>query len=191
VPRSATGLSLTEGPKIDFLKPSPHCGLKLAACRVPAAAMLGPADGAYEAMALPFRDVEDAVGTAGLVGNLRFIARNLAQATDDATSTDAAAALGELVALTGVLAESSRAVVAALEANRLNQGDAPAVIVGIRALTAHILGRVQAFRAAHGTRATDNLDTLLRDLDKSLSIAKGPRLVKQTRLGSALFEKRS
>jgi len=190
VPRGTPGLSEIEGPKIDFLRPSPHCGLRLTACRVPENAMLGPADTAYETMALPFRDVEDAVGTGGLTGTLRFMLHLLAEASDAAASSEVIATLGELAGLIALIGRGSDALVAALGAGDLLHGDNPATLVGIRGLTAHVLARAKAYRASVNPAIPDKLDTLLRDLDKSLAIAKGPRLVKQNRLGMAHLEKR-
>lgn len=190
VPRGTPGLSEIKGPKIDFLRPSPHCGLRLSECRVPRSSMLGPEGSAYETMAGPFRDVEDAVGTGGLTGTLRFLLRRLAQASGDAASTEAAASLGELAALIALIGQGSLALVEALDAGALLQGDNPATLVGIRSLAAHVLARAKAHRETFGTATHDKLDALLRDLDKSLAIAKGPRLVKQNRLGLALLEKR-
>ena len=86
VPRGTAGLSMTDmvaaempgaatpgaaTPGFDALRPSRHCRLTLDGCVVPAAAMLGEAGTAYERMALPFRDIEDAVGTFATLGALR------------------------------------------------------------------------------------------------------------------------
>ena len=43
VPRETPGIEETEGIKIDFLKPSCHCGMKFNDVRVPAEALLGKA----------------------------------------------------------------------------------------------------------------------------------------------------
>ncbi|HYM29877.1 MAG TPA: acyl-CoA dehydrogenase family protein [Candidatus Cybelea sp.] len=188
VPRGTPGLELVAQPELDFLRPSPHCRLKLTDCAVQATAMLGPADTAYERMVGPFRDVEDAVGTGGLVGALRHALRRLADATstpDDA----AAAALGELAAMTAIIARASESVVGALDQGCLDQDPIPAELVGIRTLGAAALRAVEAFRQGFGTAHRDGLAPLLRDLGKSFEIAKGPRLVKQSRLGFALLRK--
>src|SRR5579872_2751682 len=79
VPRDTPGLSIKEMAEYRALAPSRHCGLVLDGCHVPQSAQLGPAGSAYEAMALPFRDVEDAVGTFGLLGAFRFLERRLAR----------------------------------------------------------------------------------------------------------------
>ena len=117
VPRDTPGLSIDEAPEYRALAPSRHCGLKLDGCRVPHSAVLGPLGAAYETMALPFRDVEDAVGTFGLLGAFRFLLSRFAQL--GGTSDEAALSLGRLVSLTAVFAETAEAVVAALDAGEL------------------------------------------------------------------------
>ena len=117
VPRDTPGLSIDEAPEYRALAPSRHCGLKLDGCRVPRSALLGPPGTAYETMALPFRDVEDAVGTFGLLGAFRFLLSRFAQHA--ARVTKRCCPLGRLAALTAVFAETAEAVVAALDAGEL------------------------------------------------------------------------
>ena len=135
VPRDTPGLSIDEAPEYRALAPSRHCGLKLDGCRVPRSAVLGPLGAAYETMALPFRDVEDAVGTFGLLGAFRFMLsrlRTVGRHGDEATLS-----LGRLVALTAVFAEAAEAVVAALDAGELARH--AAALVGLRVLAADIV----------------------------------------------------
>lgn len=188
VPRQTPGLVLVETPPLGVLRPSPHCGLRLAGCRVPKASLLGEPERAYETMAAPFRDVEDAVATGGLLGAVRHLVQRLARGA--APSPEVTASLGELASLMAVLGHAADAAVAALDAGALPDGDTPATLVGIRALTVHLLARCRAHREAFGGGTDEGADTLLRDLDASLAIAKGPRLVKQSRIGMALLGKR-
>ena len=60
-------------PALDALAPASHCELELDGCQVPAAARVGDMPDAYPAMALPFRDVEDTVGTANISGLLSWL----------------------------------------------------------------------------------------------------------------------
>lgn len=68
IPKETTGLSLTKPMKFDFFRPSPHGGIKLSNCSVPASNILGEEGSAYEDMVKPFRDVEDALMMGPLVG---------------------------------------------------------------------------------------------------------------------------
>ena len=87
VPRDTPGLSIDEAPQYRALAPSRHCGLKLDGCRVLRSALLGTPATAYETMALPFRDVEDAVGTFGLLGIFRFLLSRFAALGDNDAAT--------------------------------------------------------------------------------------------------------
>ncbi len=182
VPRDTPGLSIREMPEYRALAPSRHCGLVLEGCRVPHSALLGPAGSAYEAMALPFRDVEDAVGTFGLLGAFRFLLSRFAEQSD---AGDAAAlALGGLAALTAVFAETADAVVTSLDAGELARHSA--ALVGLRVLAAEMLQRARAHRDAFGPASDTAIERVFGDVEASLSVARGPRLARQARLGTQL-----
>jgi acyl-CoA dehydrogenase len=176
VPRDTPGLSIRETAEYRALAPSRHCGLVLDGCRVPQSAMLGPAGSAYEAMALPFRDVEDAVGTFGLLGAFRFLERRLARGNEEAVLS-----LGGMVALTAVFAAAADTVVRALDDGALDRE--AATLVGLRVLAAEMLQRARIHRDAFGPAEDADIDRTFRDLDTSLSVARGPRLARQARLG--------
>jgi acyl-CoA dehydrogenase len=171
VPRETAGLTMAEMPGFHALRPSKHCLLTLDGCLVPAGAMLGQAGSAYERMALPFRDIEDAVGTFGTLGALRHAIGSFAGTTLEQT-----AELGAIVALTSVFAAGTEAVVTALDAGQFRTGDA--TLVGLRVLAMDIVSRLRSL-------AMPAVEAILADLDATLSIAQGPRLARQTNLGEA------
>jgi acyl-CoA dehydrogenase len=171
VPRGTPGLAMSEMPGFHALRPSKHCLLTLDGCLVPAGAMLGQAGSAYERMALPFRDIEDAVGTFGTLGAMRHAIGLFAGA-----ALEQVAELGAIVALTSVFAAGAGAVVAALDAGQFRTGDA--TLVGLRVLAIDILARLRSLPVPVGGET-------LADLDAILSIAQGPRLARQTNLGEA------
>lgn len=179
VPRDAPGLTVAPMPPLKALKPSPHAAVKLQACRVPAENLLGAADTAYEQMALPFRDVEDAVATAGLAGALRFAARLLASGATP--GDDAHAAFGELAGLLDVLDQAADACVAEMD------NDNAALLVGFRALAAQVAARLKGLRYA--VTADARFDTAMADIEMSLGIARQPRAIKQSRLGAQFINK--
>jgi acyl-CoA dehydrogenase len=182
MPRDTPGLSINEAPEYRALAPSRHCGLILENCHVPRSALLGPVDSAYEAMALPFRDVEDAVGTFGLLGAFRFLLTWFGR--HSAIGEEAVLSLGSLAALTAVFAEAAAAVVAALDA-----GDLPrhtAALVGLRVLAADMLQRLRSHRDAFGPSRDPDAERALSDIETSLSVARRPRRVRQIRLGATL-----
>jgi acyl-CoA dehydrogenase len=183
VPRETLGLTIRETPEYQALAPSRHCGVALDGCHVPASALLGPAGTAYEAMALPFRDVEDAVGTFGLLGAFRFLLVQFGARGD--TGEPAVLSLGGLAALTGVFAEAAEAVVAALDAERL--ATAAAALAGLRVLATEMLQRARTHRDTFGPAADAAIERVLDDIDTSLSVARGPRQARLSRLGMQLL----
>jgi acyl-CoA dehydrogenase len=182
VPRDTPGLSIDEAPEYRALAPSRHCGLKLDGCRVPHSALLGPRGAAYETMALPFRDVEDAVGTFGLLGAFRFMLARLAKS---AAGDEATLSLGRIIALVAVYADAAEAVVAALDASELARQ--AAALVGLRVLAAELLQRVRGHRDAYGLADDSAIERACADLETSLSIARGPRQARQAQLGQELI----
>jgi acyl-CoA dehydrogenase len=182
VPRDTPGLSIDEAPAYRALAPSRHCGLVLDGCRVSRSALLGAAGSAYETMALPFRDVEDAVGTFGLLGAFRFLLGCFARrSTGEDEST---LSLGGLAALSAVFAATADIVVVALDADAL--ADRAAELVGLRVLAAEMLQRARAHRDAFGPASDEAIERVLGDIEVSLSVARGPRRARQARLGAQL-----
>ncbi len=181
VPNGTPGLSINDTNGFHALRPSRHCGMTFDNVRVPRTAQLGPAGSAYERMALPFRDVEDAVGTVPLLGAFRFLLPRLA--TNNAE--DAALSLGALIALTAVFEEASNAVVASLDAHRLNHTNA--ALVGLRVLAADLAARAKTHIRQFALTPDPATETLLSDIDAVLGIARGPRNARQARLAAPLL----
>ncbi len=199
VPTTTPGLSMAEMPGFHALRPSRHCAMTLDGCIVPRSAQLGPDGSAYDRMALPFRDEEDAVGTFGLLGAFRYLARRLGQGGDKAgdkggdkagdKAEEAALSLGGIAALIAVFAAGAEAVVAQLDAGALETGSP--VLVGLRVLATDLLARCRGHIDAHGAPANaDAVATMLSDIEAVLGVARGPRLARQARLGTALFRGR-
>jgi acyl-CoA dehydrogenase len=178
VPRETPGLGIKDMPSMHgVLRPSGHCGLVLDGVRVGPGALLGPEGRAYEAMALPFRDVEDIVGASGLAGALRWLVRRVGAGAPD--GDEAAAWIGGLAARVAVLADASAAAVARLEAGRAR--DAAPGLAGTRVLAQDLLALVES--GPYRAPADSAMDRLVADLEALLNVARGPRLARQASLG--------
>lgn len=175
VPRDTPGATLTDMPAFHALRPSRHCGLTLHGVWVPDSAMLGDAGRAYERMARPFRDVEDAVGMFGLVGAFRFLLRRTGAASEAAASS-----AGGLAGLAAVLNDAADAVVTALDAGRITEK--AATLVGLRLLAAEWVKRARSHLTEFGPRDDPAIDQVLADLDATLSVARGPWIARQRNL---------
>jgi alkylation response protein AidB-like acyl-CoA dehydrogenase len=114
VPRATPGLEQTAGIEIDFLHPSPHCGLKLQDCRVPASNMVGAEGTAFERISLTMRAVEDALSTAATVGALRYLLNQLAASASD-LPRDAIMQLGDMAGHIDMLQRISQDIAAELD----------------------------------------------------------------------------
>ncbi len=180
VPRDTPGLTMTPMPSLDVLKPAAHCELALDHCTVPASAQIGAMPDAYPAMALPFRDLEDALGTASLAGFLRWLLPATAQHIE--RSDDHALRLGRLKGLVSLAEDASRAAVAALDDGA---PPVPARLIGVRALAAGIVDDIRAHLAV--ARADERLGRALAAYDVLANVAREPRKQRQISLGQSLW----
>jgi acyl-CoA dehydrogenase len=185
--KKTPGLSLIEGRDLGALRPSRHSGLQLAGCVVPSANRLGPPDTAFEAMAIPFRDIEDAVAASGMTGTMRHLLHRLAAATDKNRDDAAAAALGALAASVALASDAATSLAIGLDAGSWRGGAAPATLTGIRLLCEDLLTGMRRYRSDFAPGQDDAIDVLFGDIALLLGVAKGPRMVKQGRIGMALL----
>ncbi len=183
VPSDAQGVTIHETSTFHALRPSQHAGVTFNNVTVPTNAQLGPTGTAYERMALPFRDTEDAVGALPLLGAFRFLIPRLATNQSD----EAALSAGALVALTAVYEAAANTVVGALDQGRLHHTSA--TLVGLRVLAADLLARTRAHIQHFALPPDLPTQTMLTDIEAVLGIARGPRNARQARLAAPLFDK--
>ena len=187
VPRSTPGLQQTPGIEIDFLRPSPHCGLELKDCRVPASNLLGSLGEGFAEISMPMRAVEDVLKTSSLAGalnaELRFVA-DAAQAqqvndtlADFGLLTDRVEALGQLAF--GLAAELDRD---AAKPERLN-----AAAAGFRAFTKYLQDDIDTYVADHALVLSQSAQMLRRDIVKSFEVAASAHRIQSARRAEAFF----
>ena len=80
VPRETPGLAVREMPALGYLRPSPHCEIRLEGCAVPETAILGRRDRAWEDLSKPFRVAEAVLLSGAILGGLD---RQVSQAARD------------------------------------------------------------------------------------------------------------
>lgn len=190
VPKDAPGLSLTEPMHLDFLRPSPHGGIRLEDSLVPAANLLGEEGRAYETMVKPFRELEDTLLMGPLVGGLTRqleLLVDLIRGQGVNPKDELKASLGELQFLIHTMR------IMAYEAARMLEGSADHVeflslqLCG-RNLAGRFESRIQDLISGSGIDVTTDLETLTTDLTRTMSIAKNVALMKQIKLGAGLLE---
>jgi acyl-CoA dehydrogenase len=180
IPRETPGLVVKPMPALDALAPASHCELELDGCQVPAAARVGDMPDAYPAMALPFRDVEDTVGTANISGMLSWLLEKSALRIE--RSEENALRLGRIAGLVSLVHAASRLAVAALDGEGQ---DEPARIIGVRLLARDIVGEIRGL-LGQGQPADDTIVRALAAFDLLSSVAREPRKVRQIRLGNSI-----
>jgi acyl-CoA dehydrogenase len=156
---------------MDFLKPSPHGGIRLDRAWAPAENRLGAIGNAYQAMIRPFRMMEDAVLLGPLAGALARLAWCCGREAPPGDLPDEPAR-----ALARVWAASKSAGLMAREAAlRLDQGANPEAIepfcwVG-RDMAEAAAGLVNSFYAGLGMEPGYESVRLLKDVARTATLA--------------------
>jgi acyl-CoA dehydrogenase len=187
VPRDAPGLEVIPAATPESMRPVGHVALRLTGCRVGADALIGPEGGAYEAMALPFRDAEDAVGTSSMAGNLAGLVRLIGAELGPQAGEAAVAELGALAGLAALAAPCAEALARAVDEGRWAEQGPQSLLIGLRQLAATFHARAVALRAESAGVGTARVDARLASIQTSLSVARGPRAVRTARLGQAML----
>ena len=191
VPRDAAGLELTEGIKIDYLRPSPHCGIRMQDVRVPVANLLGPEGDAFDAISLPMRRTEDAVFAASKAGAIRHILKAICtEAPSLAENEDNLAELGKLSAASTGLGALAFHGAELLDIDPVANADAVgAIAASAREWANSLHERITALIDSTGMTPSPMLAAACRDLEKSLGIARGAYVIQARRRGTALIER--
>ena len=181
IPKATMGLSVKPMPALDALAPATHCELELDGCEVPATARVGHIADAYPAMALPFRDVEDTVGTANISGLVSWLLEKSAMRIEQ--SEDNALRLGRIAGLVSLVHAASGLAVASLD----GEGpDDPSRVIGVRLLARQIVDEIGEL-LAQGPPVDEATSRALAAYDLLSSVAREPRKVRQARLGNSLW----
>jgi acyl-CoA dehydrogenase len=181
IPKLTKGLSVKPMPALDALAPAAHCELELDGCEIPATARIGDMADAYPAMALPFRDTEDTVGTANISGLLSWLLEQCAARIEP--TEDNALRLGRIAGLVSLVQAASQLAVAALD----GEGpEVPARVIGVRLLARQIVDEIREL-LPQGASADEAITRALAAYDLLSSVAREPRKVRQARLGNSLW----
>jgi alkylation response protein AidB-like acyl-CoA dehydrogenase len=189
VPRETTGLRQTEPLDFGFLRPCPHGGIIMDACMIPEENLLGIPGTAYEDMALPFREVEDAMMMGPIIGaqeaRLYEVVRALRKEASPLTG-DISFQLGAFISTLSVLD------IIALEAARiLDDGDDHQGLANLILAFRHICAKMhQEFNeliTMAGVIPSESYQALTHDLEHIVRFAERVSRIKQMKIGTALI----
>jgi acyl-CoA dehydrogenase len=183
MPTGTPGLNRIDHPQFDFLRPAQHCGFRLEGCVVPESALIGTPGKGFDEIALPFRNLEDAAGIGGLIAVLRHASRRAAARLPSPITDEMAMALAELAGLETAMQALDDQLIGMLEAWNTETDEAGIRLVGIRDLARRHVAALHQI----GTEGDEHLGRILRDVEKSLDIARGARQIRKARLGRSVF----
>jgi acyl-CoA dehydrogenase len=189
VPRETPGLSLTDPLKLDFLKPSPHCGIRLEACRISSDQVLGNQGDAFERISKPFRDLEDVMLMGPVAGGMQvqmaalplLIARQGIGPTDDLKT-----ALGELQVRLDALKILAYEAAAMLDSGR-HHPEFSSLLLSFRSGAGQFQSRLEQVLDQSEIKTDPAWATLAKDLTMTLGVAGHVALIKQKKIGEAIL----
>jgi len=184
IPRETPGLTVKPMQTLEALAPASHCELELDGCHVSATARVGDMPDAYPAMALPFRDVEDTVGTANVSGMLSWLLEKSAACIERTEAN--ALRLGRIAGLVSLVHAASRLAVAALDGDGQ---EVAARTIGVRLLAQDIVGEIRNL-LAQVQPGDDATSRALAAFDLLSSVARQPRKARQIRLGNSAWSEK-
>ena len=191
VPRDTEGMELTEGVKIDYLRPSPHCGIKLENVAVPAENLLGPQGDAFAAISIPMRRAEDAVFAASKAGAIRHILDAICREFPSlAENEECLTELGILSAASTGLGALAFHGAELLDIDPIaNADEVGAIAASAREWASSLHERITVLIAGTGIAPSTTLAAACRDLEKSLGIARGAYAIQARNRGTAFLER--
>ncbi len=188
VPRATPGLTLREPLDLGFLNPCPHGGILLKGCEVSGGDILGRPGSAYEDMALPFREVEDALMMGPVIGGIRAQLNHLLRHMklhSPPHGQELDFLLGEIESTLCALE-----VLAYEAAGMLDDAEHPgllSLLLFSRRIAAETQTRFEAVVSGAGIEADRLYENMTKDLVSTMSIASGVAHIRQQKLGRSLL----
>ncbi len=188
VPRTAEGVAVAQPLAMNFLKPSPHGGIKLTNCRVGRESVLGTEGNAWKDLVVPLGEIEDVVMAGPALGGMSAVLTGLTAALREVSPEPDAALSGELGVASALL--QTLRVIACESAGRLDRGCGS--LSSLMIIFARQAGEFQAgIRKIIDTRnipLPDKYVYLLRDLESISALKKRLMQLRQEKIGAALLK---
>ena len=189
VPKDTPGLAPTAPLSFPFLRPSPHGGITLSGCRLPAASILGKPGRAYADMVLPFRELEDTAMMGPLAGGLADQLDGLAgllKSQGISPDDDTRAELGDLRAKADVLRILAYETARMLDSGGEHPEFTP-LLLAARSLSAAFQEQLAKLIARTSVKQDERLLQLTNDLVGAGSVARNVSRLKLMKLGDDLL----
>jgi len=192
VPRDTPGLKVGEPLDLGFLRPCPHGGILLDACRVPAHAVLGSVGDAYRDMIVPFGEIEDVLMMGPVIGVMRaqltvirdFLGRDRSRVTDEILNR-----LGTVHSLLHTLEGLAVEACGNLDGSVKDTG-LTELIISSRHLVSQIASELDRVMSLAKLQPSTKYELLARDLSMAASVAARITEIRRKKLGAALLSYR-
>jgi acyl-CoA dehydrogenase len=188
VPRTTEGVTVTQPMAMNFLKPSPHGGIKLENCRVGKKSVLGKEGSAWRDMVVPMGEIEDVVMMGPVLGGTAAQLSLLIAAIREHPSEPDIMLQSELGALHALL--QTMRVIAYEAASRLDRNNAspvPLMITFTRTAT-EFHERITQITDRREITGSFEYTYLHRDIESMVALKKGLMQIRQKKIGSALLK---
>lgn len=192
VPRETPGLSLTDPLRLDFLKPSPHCGIRLEACRISSEQVLGNLGDAFERISKPFRDLEDVMLMGPVAGGMQvqMAALPLMIIGQGVVPTDELkTATGELQFRLDALRILAFEAAAMLDSGR-GHPEFGSLLLSFRSGAGQFQSLLAQVLDQTGIETDPAWAALAKDLTMTIGVAQQVALIRQRKIGEAILLKR-
>jgi len=188
VPRDTPGLSLTDPIHLDFLKPSPHCGIRLDACRVFSDQVLGERDAAFEQISKPFRELEDVMLMGPIAGGMQAQMASLLILIErqESYTEELKTAMGELQFQLDALRILAYEAAAMLDSGSRHP-EFSSLLLSFQFLARYFQSRVAQLLDQCGIQTDPSWAILTKDLTMTIGLAENVALIKQKKIGEALL----
>jgi acyl-CoA dehydrogenase len=188
VPRTTEGVTVTKAMAMNFLKPSPHGGIKLENCRIGRKSVLGKEGNAWRDMVVPMGEIEDVVMMGPLLGGAAAQLSILIAAIREHPSEADIALQTELGGLHAIL--QTMRIIAYEAAGRLDRNNASPVplMITFAKTAAEFHERITQMAERRGMTGSFEYAYLHRDLESMMALKKGLMQIRQKKIGSALLK---
>jgi alkylation response protein AidB-like acyl-CoA dehydrogenase len=189
VPKETPGLYLTDPLRLNILRPSPHCGIRLEHCETPTSSILGKRGTAYPEMVIPFRNVEDVLLAGPAIGAMKVqmdLVISEMKKIERLPSDELKTELGGLESLLHVMRVTVYEAAGLLDSGNDTPEFMP-LVLSFRPLARDFQSRLDRLRSAAGIREDDRLQDLNRDLTSIINLASNVAAIKQKKIGEVLL----
>jgi len=192
IPKETEGIAVTKHIPLDFLRPSPHCEIRLTNCLVSVSHILGEEGTAYDLMAKPFREIEEVCLMGPIIGGMKFqieLLTGLIRDGDLAPSDKLKGGLGELAHTIDTLLIISLEAASMLDSKEKHP-EFLSLLLSFRTIANRFQSLLKDLHSLSGGRESRELAVLTKDLIQSINIADYVATIKKQRMGEDLLRRK-